>query len=360
MDFAERPPRARTIRCLGGVAGPMLSLVLLCGCPTLPTGLVVAIEPAQPTAGQELVAVVVDLPEDDDEVDVVWWWFVDGQEQAGLHDLDRVPADRTSDGQTWTVVARPLVRNIFGEPAQAEVLIAPLTTELVVPAGNFWMGCAPADSSCDSDEEPFHEVYLDAFSIDVTEVEAADYDDCVQVDGCTPLGTDGACNGAMSGRRDHPVNCVSWYQAEAYCVWAGRRLPTEAEWEKAARGTDGRLHPWGDQPPDCSLAVMDDGGWGCGTQETWPVGSLPAGQSPYGALDMAGNVWEWVSDRYSADYYSTSPAENPTGPTTGSERVFRGGSWLNDGGGLRASGRGWDLPSYSADGLGFRCAGEDP
>ena len=220
-----------------------------------------------------------------------------------------------------------------------------------VPAGSFWMGCAPSDTSCDGDESPYHEVTLDAFLIDATEVTVSAYGECVSAGPCAAPGASADCNWGVSGRENHPVNCVDWYEADAYCAWAGKRLPTEAEWEKAARGTDERIYPWGNTPPDCTLAQM--GGCASGTIE---VGSLPAGGSPYGVLDMSGNVWEWVSDWYAYDYYSSSPGDSPTGPVSGSDRLIRGGSRDNDAPYLRASVRGDAEPSYSGSGLGFRCA----
>ncbi len=188
-----------------------------------------------------------------------------------------------------------------------------------VPAGEFMMG------SDKSNEKPEHLVYIDAFWIYQTQVTNTFYRKCIEA---------GSCEGSLSRyvENDYPAVNINWFQANAYCEWAGGRLPTEAEWEKAARGDDGRIYPWGNEEPTCDLANY----LGCvgGRQKdgtmidgTMPVGSYPEGASPYGALDMAGNVWEWVADRYDQDYYSQSPYPNPKGPETGQYRVLRGGAW---------------------------------
>jgi serine/threonine-protein kinase len=153
---------------------------------------------------------------------------------------------------------------------------------------------------------------------------------------------------------EHPMAGVTWFGAQAYCKWAGRRLPTEAEWEKAARGTDGRIFPWGNHDATCLLA-----NYGACVGETTPVGSYPSGASPYGAMDMAGNVWEWVQDRYQEDYYSVAPDTDPLGSLAGWERVLRGG-WAmgdpRDTAYIRTTVRYFNSPTSADPAFGFRCA----
>jgi formylglycine-generating enzyme required for sulfatase activity len=245
-------------------------------------------------------------------------------------------------------------------------------TMALVPAGEFQMGCDPANKfnySCDSDELPLHTVYLDDFYIDIFEVTNAQFSSVVNEHGNQKesvvtwlyYGSQDFVRvhlsqdvwKADSGYEDHPVVGVSWYGARAFCEWRGSRLPTEAEWEKAARGAnDTRAYPWGDQKPSCSLANF----LGC-VGGTSPVGSYPQGASPYGVLDMAGNVHEWLNDWYQSDYYIQSPTSNPLGPTSGSRKVYRGGIYISPWHLLRVSFRTATFgPGSYTKYSGIRCA----
>ncbi|MCL5278057.1 MAG: bifunctional serine/threonine-protein kinase/formylglycine-generating enzyme family protein [Deltaproteobacteria bacterium] len=206
-----------------------------------------------------------------------------------------------------------------------------------IPAGNFMMGCSPNDSNCYDNEKPYHRVYLSAYYIDKNDVTVDEYTRCVNAGGCTAPqwnncyvwnGSSWQIGSAGSEFQEgnHPIVCVDWNQANAYCQWAGKRLPTEAQWEKAARGTDGRIYPWGNQF-DCNKSCNSVSP--CSHSHTCAVGSYPQGASPYGVMDMAGNVWDWVSDWYDANYYANSPLKDPQGPDSRQYRVLRGGSWGN-------------------------------
>ncbi len=252
----------------------------------------------------------------------------------------------------------------------------------LIPAGAFQMGgnadaalqeCQQLCPTCGcergifTDEEPIHTVTLDAFYMDVYEVTNARYQECVQAGACSaPSESKSYTRDSYYGSSqfaDYPVILVSWDDAKTYCEWRGARLPTEAEWEKAARGgVEGKLYPWGDVfdgsrvnfcDKNCSFdwanQDFDDG-----YADTSPVGTYAP--NAYGLYDMAGNVYEWVADWYAADYYAGSPADNPKGPASGEYRALRGGSWLNSGNLVRASSRYWYDPANRNDLIGFRCA----
>jgi formylglycine-generating enzyme required for sulfatase activity len=224
-------------------------------------------------------------------------------------------------------------------------------TLLYVPAGEFTMG----SNDGSDDEKPVHTVNLDAYWIDQTEVTNAMYAKCVEAGACQPPShTDSSTRSSYydnSDFDDYPVIHVDWNQAGSYCEWAGRRLPTEAEWEKAARGADARTYPWGNNDPTADLLNFNGN-----VGDTTKVGKYPGGAGPYGAYDMAGNVWEWVNDWYDSLYYEHSSSLNPTGSSTGEYRVLRGSSWNLNYSSARSTFRYWSKPSSSHYLVGFRCS----
>jgi formylglycine-generating enzyme required for sulfatase activity len=296
----------------------------------------------------------------------------------------------------------PLTHQVSA-PIDTRIRPADGMTMVYVPAGEFEMGhsgiqwmwngnLADGDLGIQiyTDESPQHAVYLDAYWIDQTEVtvemfrtfvEATGYRTSAEVDGCgAPYragpkeyewphlpGTDWQHpHGSDSiAQDDHPVVQVSWDDAATYCEWAGGGLPTEAQWEKAARGTDERLFPWGNSyewnlgnfcDAQCPVERWKHEAFDDGYALTAPVGNFPGGSSAYGALDMAGNVWEWTADWYGEYYYGNSPYENPAGPRFGTERAQRGGAWLDSESWVRTTVRHATPPWVRCDDLGFRCA----
>ena len=234
---------------------------------------------------------------------------------------------------------------------------------LYIPAGEFIMGSGNGEE----DEKPAHVVHLNSFWIDQTEVTNIMYSKCVQAGECkAPISNKSNLHDSYYDNHDfesHPVIMVSWDDADSYCKWAGRRLPTEAEWEKAARGgLEGKLYPWGNDMPVCENEAINaanfTGDEDCDTNDSVSVKSFaPNG---FGVYDMAGNVWEWVADNYGLDYYRESPYSNPQGADVGDFRVIRGGSWKYESSYLRSAFRGRDLPAVTAPDIGFRCALDAP
>lgn len=229
----------------------------------------------------------------------------------------------------------------------------------------FVMGTPKEEIWSFGDARP-HKVTLSTFFIDRYEVTVADYRPCVEALACTEPRTGGDCNWDVEGRDDHPVNCVTWYDANAYCEWRGKRLPTEAEWEGAARGESGRHFPWGDSCPASWGFDCTGGEWGPGAARancedcndgyatTAPVGSFPLGATPDGVMDLAGNVCEWVWDCEGS--YPAEAQTDPRGPQSAEERMHRGGGWSNFSYDLHAACRHSTGPEYAYERFGFRCA----
>lgn len=272
--------------------------------------------------------------------------------------IKQEPPPCAETGQTWI------------SPADGREMVC-------VPSGEFIMGASASDVLAGEDEKPQHTVFLDAYWIDKTEVTNAEYARCMQEGACQPEIYDTAIvtyipYAVHPDYQSHPALIYISDDAMDYCRWAKRRLPTEAEWEKAARGTDGRTYPWGEEL-DCEKANYylcdnrpepDPDNPPCGYSSfctTRIVDSQISGISPYGAYHMSGNVWEWVSDWYSTDYFSYSPHMNPIGPETGEFRVRKGGGAGSLAKDLRASSRASGKGEHYFDGqMGFRCAADSP
>jgi eukaryotic-like serine/threonine-protein kinase len=216
-----------------------------------------------------------------------------------------------------------------------------------IPAGEFEMG----SNDGFSDEKPIHTVYLDAYWMDETEVTNGMFAKCVSAGECEPV----SFYLSDSSYTNHPVVYVDWNDAQNYCRWTGGQLPTEAEWEKAARGgLEGKKYPWGNEKPFCHKSAENGAQFSDCSGDTKPVGSFRA--NGYGLYDMSGNVWEWVSDWYDSGYYASSPSSNPSGPSSGNSRVLHGCSWDCNYNSLRSANRLRVDPTYSRGGSGFRCS----
>lgn len=272
---------------------------------------------------------------------------------------------------TTEIQTNPTSQPASGQQGDERTSLADGMVQVYLPGGRFQMGGLDADAQ--QDEKPPHFVTLGPYWMDKHEVTNGMYQLCVDAGACQPPRDFKSQNRSSyfgnSEFADFPVVFVSWLDAKAYCEWAGRRLPTEAEWEFAARGNgDYRRFPWGDDSPTMTTANYDSI-----VRDTTRVGSYPSGASPFGLLDMAGNVWEWVADYYDANYYSQSGDQNPAGPVAagvnGPRRVLRGGSWFDNFKELRVSNRGFAMaPDPTKDSrseaylgeanarVGFRCA----
>lgn len=274
-----------------------------------------------------------------------------GIDQRGYHR----PAGKRCDSGAYEVGALP--PRIWLPLVAASSSNGAPSDMIAIPAGEFTRGCDDLHNAglggCPANEKPLMRVYLDAYRIDRTEVTNAQYRACVNAGGCA---ANESSHYADPHYGNHPIIGASWDEASAYCKWAGKRLPTEAEWEKAARGnSDARPFPWGENLPTCSLANFWPAYPPCSgaSADTLAVGSLPQGASPYGVLDMAGNVYEWVNDWNG--YYGPEN-RNPTGPATGFAKVVRGGSFMSGAWSVRVTNRESLPPGNARDTVGFRCA----
>ncbi len=232
-----------------------------------------------------------------------------------------------------------------------------------IPTGSFPMGVPPGDRDGGRDEYPRHEVVLDTFLIDQFEVTNGRYLEFIKSTGHrVPQNPTNPTRNLWQGGTiteslaERPVINVDWFDADAYCKWAGKRLPSEAEWEKAAKGTSDRRFPWGNVEPTAKHLNYNQK-W-IGEKTLMPVGSYEAGKSPYGVYDIVGNVWEWVNDWYDARYYEKSPSKNPPGPQEGTKKVIRGAGWQNETPTVRIFTRVDSDPTMRNESTGFRCAAD--
>jgi formylglycine-generating enzyme len=224
----------------------------------------------------------------------------------------------------------------------------------MISAGDFFRGSKYGEGR--PDEQPQKKIYLDSYYIDIYEVSNERYLNFIKKterkDPPNPYGEETLSK--VKGIKDYPIVQVTWYDAVDYCRWAGKRLPTEAEWEKAARGNEAFMYPWGSNPPITSIANFQKQ-WE-EKKTFWSVNYSTGNDSPYGLVGMSGNAREWVQDWYSPDYYQDSPTKNPKGPSEGILKVIKGGSWHSFKSDLRISSRGKGGFALKTDGIGFRCA----
>ncbi len=296
----------------------------------------------------------------------------DGKASTGCDDGNPCTADSCTGGtcaHTPLTIGSECTNHGFCDVSQA--CVAQMAS---IPAGTFWMGCnSVKDSNCIADESPQHKVTLSAYAMDLTETTVAQYKACVDAGACSgPSSIQPMPYATYPSLLNNPINFVNWTQAQQFCKWRGAQfdLPTEAQWEMAARGrceengstgadpvcaSAMRTYAWGEATATCSFAVMNNGTDGCGTNATWAVDSIPAGDSPYGLHDVAGNVHEWTRDWYSASYFAISPASDPINDTSGTERVFRGGSLDSADIAVHMSRRFSSLPSAADYDVGLRC-----
>lgn len=260
-----------------------------------------------------------------------------------------------------------------GKKLAAERAKLPAKDEMVpVPEGWFLMGSnKKEDRYAYLPETPQHRVFLDAFEIDQYEVTTVQFLKFALATDRSPL-IDWRYDGGnfQESMASHPVMHVSWFDADAYCTWAGKRLPTEAEWEKAARGEDGRIYPWGNQAAGLSRSNFGRTGLSGPVRDRperlllYPpiisVDKYDNAVSPYGLFQMSGNVAEWVADWYDKDYYKTAPDRNPKGPEKGTQKSFRGGGWIDSTPSVRVAQRNGTDPNTKMNWLGFRCAKDAP
>jgi formylglycine-generating enzyme required for sulfatase activity len=237
-----------------------------------------------------------------------------------------------------------------------------------VPRGAFRMGCDEAvDGPCSATERPSRAVWVNGFFVDVTEVTVGAFTACVKAGSCSLPISDGECNFGEADRDVYAINCVTWDQAAQFCAWQGKRLPTEAEWEKAARGTDGRPFPWGRDAADAGGTYRANWGEGLARnlwiRDQWeydgPVGFYPNAAGPYGTEDQAGNVSEWVADGYREGYDPNDTRDPKVGPTA-EGRVVRGGSFREYARRMKTFARDWHEPTFWYSHVGFRCASDAP